>query len=140
MIRKVTEKDLAPIIEIEQISFKPPWPEILFRSIVKDPGFVLYEKNGNVLGYAAVIVIDNYGHLVNIAVHPEHRRKGIGSELLKWCMDYAKENGAGYITLEVRTRNLEARKFYSKHGFRVIGIVPDYYKDDNAYIMEKKLH
>ena len=139
MIRKVKQKDLYPIIEIENISFKCPWPEIIFRSMLGDPGFILYEKNGEVLGYAAIAISDDYGHLANIAVHPEHRGEGIGTGLLQNCIEYAKENGANYMALEVRTKNSEAVDFYLNHGFKVIGLVPDYYVDDSAYVMEKYL-
>ena len=139
MIRKAKKTDISAIIEIEKLSFRVPWPDYLFRSILGSPGFVVYEKNNTVMGYVVIDIIKNYAHLANIAVHPEYRRIKIGSILLDWCVQFGKKRGANALILEVREKNTSTQRFYQKNGFYIKGVVPEYYIDDNAIIMVKKI-
>jgi len=139
MIRKVTGQDLPTIVDIENLSFTIPWPDFLFRSHLSDKGFVLYEQDGIVLGYALIDLNNDTAHLQSIAVYPRYRRLGIGTGLLNWCIKFGKEHGARMITLEVREKNNMGQMFYLKNGFRIKGIVPGYYIDDNAVVMDKEI-
>ena len=139
MIRKAKKTDISAIIEIEKLSFRVPWPDYLFRSILGSPGFVVYEKDNTVMGYVVIDIIKNYAHLANIAVHPEYRRIRIGSILLDWCVQFGKKRGANALILEVREKNTSTQRFYQKNGFYIKGVVPEYYIDDNAIIMVKKI-
>ena len=132
-------QDLPAIVKIENLSFNFPWSDFLFKSHVRDPGFVLYEQDGIVKGYAIIDIINDNAQLANIAVHPQYRGRGIGTELLNWCIEFGKKHGGRIITLEVREKNCDAQMFYFKNGFKIKGIIRDYYVDDNAFVMEKKI-
>ena len=135
MIRNVARSDLSEIVNLEKLSFSAPWPRSIFRLHLKSPGFVLYEQDDIIKGYAIADIIDFRVHLGSIAVHPKYLRCGIGTKLLDWCVDFGKMYGASTITLEVREKSRNVQMFYLKNGFKVKGIVPGYYIDDNAVAM-----
>lgn len=139
MIRKVRRQDLPVIVNIENQSFDVPWPHFVFRSYLGSEGFVLYEQDGVVTGYAIIGIFNDMAHLQSIAVIPRFRRFGIGTELLNWCIKFGKMHGAHLITLEVREKNSTMQAFYLKNGFLIKGKVSGYYVDDNAIVMEKTI-
>ena len=139
MIRNVTESDLSAIVEIENQSFSVPWPRFLFKSHLGHPGFVLYGQDGIIKGYVIADIIDSRVHIGSIAMHPKYLRRGIGTKLIDWCIDFGKIHGASTITLEVREKNRNVQMFYLKNGFTVKGIVPGYYIDDNAVAMYRDI-
>jgi [ribosomal protein S18]-alanine N-acetyltransferase len=80
-------------------------------------------------------------HVLNVAVEPAHRRRGIASVLLNECERRAHQNSAALITLEVRRSNTAALELYRQFGFRAVGIRPNYYVDEgeDAIVMVKDL-
>jgi ribosomal-protein-alanine N-acetyltransferase len=79
------------------------------------------------------------GHILNIAVDPVSRESGVGTSLMKEIEDRFRESEATHVTLEVRESNETARAFYQGMGFREIGRVPSYYRDEDAVVMSKTL-
>jgi ribosomal-protein-alanine N-acetyltransferase len=79
------------------------------------------------------IIFSKNGHLISIAVHPRYRRKGIGTHLLRKVMDtpHLKK-----VWAEVRRSNVSAQSFYSKLEFKTVGIVPKYYGNEDALIVQ----
>jgi ribosomal-protein-alanine N-acetyltransferase len=75
---------------------------------------------------------DEVAHLNLLAVAPEHRRQGLGSQLLDWLIKTAIEAGVFRINLELRTNNEAAKFFYSRLGFDQLGIVQGYYQGREA--------
>ena len=126
------------ITAIENLSFAEPWDLRTFRSYVHYPGFIVFGENGSIYGYAIIVVIANDAHLASIAIHPEHRRRNIGSCLLDSCMLLAKANSYPLVRLEVREKNKTAQDFYLANGFEAVATIPDYYPDDNAIVMERR--
>ncbi|SFM47631.1 [SSU ribosomal protein S18P]-alanine acetyltransferase [Methanolobus profundi] len=139
-IRRALESDISDIVEIENCSFEVPWPDFLFKAHLSNPGFLVYEED-KVLGYAIVASSEDKrtAHLQSIAVHRDHRRQGIASKLLEWCIDLVRLYGFNRMTLEVREKNVSAQLFYSNNGFVVEGKVDGYYLDDNAIVMGKDI-
>ncbi len=88
------------------------------------------QKGEKILGY---IIFSQDGHIISIAVQPHHRRKGIGRELLLRAM---KTSHLKKVWAEVRRGNQGAQAFYSKMGFQMTGLVPNYYGNEDALIME----
>ena len=72
--------------------------------------------------------------LLNIIVKPKYQNQGIGSVLLKYIIDNKQDKK---IMLEVRSKNINAIKLYQKYDFKIINIRKNYYKDDDAIIMER---
>jgi ribosomal-protein-alanine N-acetyltransferase len=139
MIRKVQSQDLSLIVNIEDQSFDVPWPFFVLRSYLGSEGFVLYEQDGLVMGYAIIGIFNDTAHLQSIAVLPRFRRFGVGTKLLNWCIKFGEMQNAHLIKLEVREKNSTVQVFYLNNGFRIKGRVSGYYVDDNAIVMEKKI-
>ena len=141
MIARVwTEADIPKIVEIEKVCFSDPWTVEAFESGMSNPFFhsVLLEDGGQVCGYACQFVIFEDAEILNLAVSPAYRRKGLGRELLKELESYAKEKQAERTLLEVREGNLPARSLYEAWGFKAFGVRKNYYEDgENAVLMEK---
>jgi ribosomal-protein-alanine N-acetyltransferase len=140
MIRKMHEDDISNIMKIERMSFSTPWSEAAFLNEIYKPYAltkVALLKN-DVVGYICVNLIVNEGHILNLAIHPEFRRQGIATMLMKEVLKELKEKGCRFVYLEVRVSSLGARRFYEKLGFKVVGIRRDYYQfpvEDAALMM-----
>ena len=131
------------IIEIENESFAIPWSRSSIEKELKN-NFAIYAvaiENNKVLGYGGMWHVVNEGHITNIAVHKDYRRKGIGQAIIEKLVEIAEEKEMIGLTLEVRKSNTPALELYKKNGFKLEGIRPEYYEDnkEDAYIMWKYL-
>ncbi|MCR4401365.1 MAG: ribosomal protein S18-alanine N-acetyltransferase [Firmicutes bacterium] len=139
-ISPMRQSDLDDVMRIEKASFPTPWSRNAFLSEIYENSRACYlvaRQSGKVIGYVGIWIILEEGHITNIAVHPDFRRRGIGERLMKAIMDYARSKGAKRFTLEVRVSNVGAQKLYEKLGFVSAGIRPGYYHDngEDAMIM-----
>lgn len=89
-----------------------------------------YDQKVEIFGY---IIFSRDGHIISIAVHSKHRRKGIGKQLLQRAM---RTLHLKRVWAEVRNSNHGAQAFYSKMGFQMIGVVPNYYGNEDALIVQ----
>ncbi len=143
-IRPMEKQDLIQVGEIEKLSFSLPWSVNFFSLELKKKEFAHYwviELNEVMAGYGGYWKIKNEAHLVNLAIHPHYRRKGLGRKLLRHILEDARNNGLKIVTLEVRESNRKAQMFYEKSGFKKVAIHPHYYHDtdENAFIYLKNL-
>jgi ribosomal-protein-alanine N-acetyltransferase len=132
------------ILEIEKGSFISPWSRDGFLQEVRNPIshlWVVTEEDGAAGGYICFWMFDREIQLINIAVHPEKRRKGLGNHLLGEMIRAGTARGMEQIWLEVRTSNMTAIKIYEKLGFVAVGRRPMYYRDTNedAIVMSLNL-
>jgi ribosomal-protein-alanine N-acetyltransferase len=140
-VRPMTEGDLDEIMQIERRSFPTPWSRRLFQRELLLPyahAFVAREApRDQVAGYLCFWLVEGEAHILNLAVHPELRRRGIGSLLLRHGLDYSRERGARMITLEVRRSNYKAISLYRSFHFQPQGVRLRYYSDsgEDAVIM-----
>jgi len=75
-----------------------------------------------------------------LAVHPNLRRRGIGSKLMRWLHKSARVAGVAHIELQVRADNLSARRFYQSLGYQEEALLPGYYEGvHSAYLMKNRL-
>jgi ribosomal-protein-alanine N-acetyltransferase len=97
--------------------------------------------NDEVVGFICYWAVQNEAHLLTVAVHPQHRREGIGKAIMSHMEQLCLKEGLNRIILEVARRNEEARNLYKSLGFNAIGFRKRYYKeiDDDAIVMEKWL-
>jgi [ribosomal protein S18]-alanine N-acetyltransferase len=93
---------------------------------------VVARREQRVAAFAIMHFGDEVAHLNLLAVAPEHRRQGLGSQLLDWLIKTAIEAGVFRINLELRTNNEAAKFFYSRLGFDQLGIVQGYYQGREA--------
>jgi ribosomal-protein-alanine N-acetyltransferase len=143
-IRSLGYSDLPQVIGIERRSFPTPWSLAMFVLELSKPSGVCLavveagSANGRrekVLGYLICSRYDQVWHLMNIAVDPDARRRGLAKMLLDEMLERAGRDEA--YTLEVRTSNGAAIALYERFGFRPAGTRRRYYADtgEDALIM-----
>jgi [ribosomal protein S18]-alanine N-acetyltransferase len=136
-IRRLTYGDLPSVISIERRSFPTPWSLAMFvLELSKPSGICLAaEEDGELVGYLVCARYDDVWHLMNVAVEPGRRRRGIARELIERLFDQA--GGGARYTLEVRASNVIAIEMYERFGFRHAGRRRRYYHDngEDALIM-----
>lgn len=136
-IRRLAYSDLPAVISIERRSFPTPWSLAMFvLELSKPSGICLAASEGDeLLGYLVCSRYDRVWHLMNVAVAPERRRRGVARTLIAKLV----EEGGGSLpfTLEVRVSNRSAIAMYERLGFRSAGVRPRYYQDngEDALIM-----
>jgi len=135
-VRLAASKDLDGIEEIERISFSDPWTRSSFLQLMGDYAWVA-ESGGRVVGYLLGRVAADEAEVLNLAVHPAHRRCGIARGLVTTALDEFRAAGAGNAYLEVRATNAEAQAFYRTLGFEEQGRRTRYYDNprEDAVIM-----
>jgi len=134
LIEPMTREDLDEVMAIEDASYSVPWKRSMFEAELNENPFsrlfVARDPEQNTLrGYVCFWVVFEELHLLNLAVRPEERRKGIGEELARWALDRAKQDGARKASLEVRASNDPARRLYEKLGFKVSAVRRGYYRE-----------
>jgi ribosomal-protein-alanine N-acetyltransferase len=139
-LRKMQPHDIRAIMEIEQASFTAPWSELSFLNDMYNADSLskvaLIENR--VVGYVCTRYVLNEGHLLNLAVHRDFRRRGIATELMNTVLEELKEKGCTLLYLEVRVSNLDAIKFYERFGFKIASFRRKYYSsptEDGALMM-----
>lgn len=145
LIRKMEEKDLDRIMEIEKDCFTTPWSrESFVMEITQNllARYIVAEIDGVVVGYGGIWMIVGEGHITNIAVESKYRKIGAGKRLVEELINVSKEMEVMSMTLEVRKSNIPAQNLYKQYGFIEKGIRPNYYADDNedAIIMWKNFN
>ena len=144
-IRDAIARDLPRIIEIERLAFPAPWTLASFERELTLPFSRIMlaipaEGGASIAGFMCRWLIADECHILNIAVHPDSRRLGIGTVLLSEAISEAKSTGAGVVTLEVRRSNLAARQLYRKFEFEERRLRRHYYgPGEDAIIMELRL-
>ncbi len=137
-LRRLAYSDLPAVISIERRSFPTPWSLAMFvLELSKPSGICLAaeDEQGSLLGYLVCARYDDVWHLMNVAIHPEHRRRGIARELIERL--FVEAGSGARFTLEVRVSNAPAIEMYERFGFRHAGRRRRYYHDngEDALIM-----
>lgn len=136
--------DLEEVLRIERLSFTIPWSKRAFLYELLENQRALYLvawEAKQIRGYIGMWIVLDEGHITNLAVHPDYRRRGIGRVLLETLMMESAKRGIQRLTLEVRRSNLGAQALYHGLGFKEAGIRHRYYQDnrEDALIMWKEL-
>jgi ribosomal-protein-alanine N-acetyltransferase len=138
-IRRFQSDDISLISEIEQLSFKDPFPSYFLSQLAEaNPDTFLVAVIGDrIVGYAVIDKWPDQEHLVSIAVIPESRKKGVGQGLLDHLIERMQTRS---LKLEVRRSNKAGLELYRKNGFVQTGIAYSYYADgEDAIQMEKAI-
>ena len=142
IIRQAAEQDIPEMARLDALCFSSPWSEAAFEQEIKENGLAFYivaelALTGEVIGYAGLWTILEEGHITNVAVHPDHRRRHIGEALVQVLLEETGKAGIRTYTLEVRASNTGAIELYKKFGFLEVGVRKGYYEDnqEDALIM-----
>lgn len=138
-VEPMRKNDLDQVVAIERKSFPQPWTKCQFASEMdRRPSVCLVaRRESDVLGHLIFWLLVPEIHILNIAVKPEMRQKGIGRLLMDYLFAYAQETGVDEIYLEVRPSNEAALALYERVGFVVTGRRPNYYPEskEDALLM-----
>ncbi|SHJ60550.1 ribosomal protein S18-alanine N-acetyltransferase [Parasporobacterium paucivorans] len=140
-VRKMTTDDIPEVAQIEKQCFHQPWSaeEILrtYQSVTSL--FTVAEEGRKVVGYVGMYLVPDEGYIINVAVSPLFRKKGVATQLIAQILEDAKEEGVQNVSLEVRKSNQEAIRLYEKIGFESVGIRKNFYElpPEDAIIMWK---
>jgi ribosomal-protein-alanine N-acetyltransferase len=142
-IREMKLFDVPWILKIESISFSTPWSKLDFLNEISNPFSItkVALRDSEVVGYICVNCIIDEGHILNLAVHPDTRRKGIATGLVEKVLDELRKKMCKFLYLEVRVSNIGAIRFYESFGFVSTGIRKEYYTlpREDAVIMMLEL-
>ena len=146
MIRKAALTDVRAIFAIEKESFPTAWSRWTFLAELTQPiSYFLVigpapPEPWKVWGYIVFWVAAEEMHLLNLAVRPDRRRRGIARDLLSEALERSRNLGATVAWLEVRPSNAAARALYKSFGFKEVGRRPRYYEDTNEDAVILALH
>jgi len=131
--------DVLWVLEIERVSFSAPWSEAAFLQEIQKHYSLsrIGEFRHYIVGYICVNYLFDEGHILNLAVHPDFRRQGVASFLMKDVLKTLKEKGCRFFYLEVRVSNFAAKTFYERLGFRIVAFRKRYYvsPEEDAALM-----
>jgi ribosomal-protein-alanine N-acetyltransferase len=137
LIRSYTPRDFRDILRIEKEAFSPQNPAYdLFVYLSHSTDLLVADIGGRVVGYISVMDINDSAKIISFAVKKEFQGRGIGGMLIDEAIGRCLERGRKSIMLEVRISNERARELYKKKGFKVVDVLPGYYRDgEDAYLM-----
>jgi ribosomal-protein-alanine N-acetyltransferase len=139
-LRPFRPEDVPPVAAVERQVFTDPWPESFFHGELSHPGVyaMIAERDGRLSGYILAWLSSGSGHIGNLAVVPEERRRGVARRLLGDLLERAGSLGIRSLVLEVRVSNFAAQALYRAQGFRLAGLRRGYYRDtgEDALVME----
>lgn len=141
--RKMTDKDLAYVAELEREAFSDAWKEqSILDTLRQQQAFIaVAATEGAVVGYCIVYFVMDEAEIARIAVSRKSRRQGIARRLMDYTCECCREKEIRRLMLDVRESNEAARAFYQKYGFETDGIRKDFYDlpKENAVLMSLSL-
>jgi [ribosomal protein S18]-alanine N-acetyltransferase len=140
VLRRLEAEHLDDVEEIERASYPTPWSRAMFAAELRKPGSLAlgaFLDDDTIVGYAFVSRYVDAWHVMNIAVTPSYRRRGIATTLLERLLEVTAGDPRRGHTLEVRVSNVGAIRLYASLGFQSRGIRRGYYTDnrEDALIM-----
>ena len=141
-IERMNETHVAAVAALEKLCFAVPWILSSIASELNNPLalWLVAVEDGDLIGYIGSQSVMGESDMMNVAVHPDHRRKGLGEMLvLALCEALSGENTS--LALEVRASNAPAISLYEKLGFVQVGLRRNYYRNpkEDALILRKEL-
>jgi ribosomal-protein-alanine N-acetyltransferase len=138
-IRLATESDLGRILEIERLSFDANWAPHQFSSALKELFFVFEEKEilGFLIGCSCEIA--RRAIIMRLAVHPDHRGRGIASRLIAVALDKFRQLDLQCVELDVEIVKNGAIKLYEKFGFKIMKVTTVNYDEETSFFIMKLL-
>jgi ribosomal-protein-alanine N-acetyltransferase len=125
----MTHDDLDGVLAIESAAYSYPWNRKIFSDCLI-AGYLasVLDCEGESIGYSILSTAAAEAHILNLCVHPEWQRQGLGQQMLDHLLDYTRALGVERIFLEVRPSNDAAIQLYEKAGFKHLGLRKSYYR------------
>jgi len=152
-LRKFKPSDLDKVVHINQVCLPENYSNYFFMDLYQQfpETFIIAEGDEEIVGYIMCRIetglptfrtfeIPKKGHIISVAVLPQHRNKGIGYALVGSALEAMTNHKAKECYLEVRASNLPAINLYRKLGFQITKTIKGYYSDgESAYMMTRPL-
>jgi len=142
IIEEMNSTHVVSIAELEKLCFSDPWSENSIRSELENTlsHWLVALEGQTVVGYIGSQTVMGETDMMNVAVHPDFRRRGIAEALIGKLVADLKAKESHSLTLEVRSSNSAAQKLYEKLGFDLVGKRPRYYRNpkEDALILRKE--
>lgn len=140
MLRRYNKDDIEAIIKLEESLLNTSLGYNILQDRLDDDNFLIYVyEDMGICGYISSYFDGRTLEILNFCIKENYQRKGIGSILLQEIINKTKEKGLQNVILEVRSSNEKAINFYNKNGFKIINVRRAYYKNEDAYVMEKRI-
>ena len=141
IITNMTAQHVSQVAELEKLCFSDPWSEKSVASELdnKLAWWLVATDGDRVAGYVGSQTVCGETDMMNIAVHPDYRRRGLAEALVNALVEDLKKQESHCLTLEVRASNEAAQKLYEKLGFAQVGLRKNYYRNprEDALILRK---
>ena len=138
----MNESHVCQIAELEKLCFNDPWSEKSIASELDNrlSCWLVALDGDTVIGYVGSQTVLGETDMMNIAVHPDYRNKGIATDLIEGLIETLTKQGSHSLMLEVRATNEPEKNLYNKLGFEVVGIRKNYYRNpkEDALILRKE--
>ena len=131
--RLATTADICQLLSIEQAAHAFPWSEKLFAGSFGKRNFnYVMTRQDQIIGFYIASAVADECELLDIAVHPQFQKRGLGKQLLSHCLAQCAARLAARIWLEVRVSNQSAIGLYQAQGFVETGLRRHYYPAVNG--------
>lgn len=135
-LRRMGFNDIEEVLDIEKTLCDFPWTYTIFSDCLRAEysAWILVDSalKELIIGYGLVSIGAGEGHILNLCIHPQRQRQGLGTYLLKHLLNEARNENALSVFLEARLSNTGAFQLYQKLGFTVIGKRKGYYEHANG--------
>ena len=139
---RMNKSHVAQIAALEAMCFSAPWSERSVSSELENALslWIVAMDGENLAGYVGSQSVLGEADMMNLAVHPDYRRQGVGEQLVNTLIDALSQAQVHSLTLEVRASNAPAKALYQKLGFLQVGLRPRYYQNpkEDALILRKE--
>ena len=143
MIEQMNATHVPQIAQLEKLCFSDPWSENSIASELNSrlSNWLVATEGEQVIAYVGSQTVIDSSDMMNIAVHPDFRRRGIAEALVAALEEQLRQRGSKMLLLEVRHSNAPAIALYEKLGFRQVGLRKNYYRNpkEDARILRKEL-
>ena len=141
-IVEMSASHVPQVAELEKMCFHDPWSEASIASELRNPlaCWLVAVEGGAVVGYVGSQTVIDTTDMMNIAVHPDFRRRSIAQMLVEQLVAKLKARQSLRLMLEVRSSNMGAQSLYEKMGFTQVGLRKNYYRNpkEDALILRKE--
>ena len=142
ILTQMNAAHVSQVAELERICFADPWSEKSVASELDNKWalWLVALEDDAVVGYIGSQTAVDETDVMNVAVHPDHRRQGIAEALIEKLVQELKARGSHALMLEVRSSNAPAIALYEKLGFLQVGLRKNYYRNpkEDALILRKE--
>jgi len=130
-VMSLGEEDLDELVMLEKLCFSHSWSRQQLLAGLKQGNFRLLgtRTDGQLVGYIAFSLVEDEMEILNLAVHPEFRKKRLGSALMDKTFAMCRSEGTAKSFLDVRESNEPAIALYKKYGYEQYGVRKRYYPD-----------